>query len=70
MTWVTKVTITCDYCGKKEEFLNLLAGQAMRHLEPKGWKHYPQTGKHYCSRTCSANHRPNLNEPWEPIRTT
>lgn len=69
MSWATKATITCDFCGKLEEFLNLTSGQAMRYLEPRGWKYYEDTKKHYCSRSCSANDRTNINAPGDPIRT-
>jgi len=57
MTAIQNTTIVCDFCKKEEHFNGLTSPQALRLLEPRGWKHYIDTSKHYCSRTCSANDR-------------
>lgn len=57
MTAINNTTIICDFCYQEETFEGLTPGQTLRYLEPRGWRHYPDTKKHYCSRTCSANDR-------------
>lgn len=58
MTIYKTINVICDYCKTEENnFKGLTEGQIMRLLEPRGWKYYPDTQKHYCSRTCSANDR-------------
>jgi len=57
MTYIQNTIIVCDFCCQEEVFDGLTQGQAFRLLEPRGWKYYPDTQSHYCSRTCSANDR-------------
>jgi hypothetical protein len=70
MTVYKSLNVICDYCKKEENnFHNLTEGQILRILEPRGWKYYEDTRKHYCSRTCSANDRKRIYDNNNQIRT-
>lgn len=57
MSYTTTTILTCDFCGRQEKFEKFDIDYILFQLPMKGWKHYEDTNKQYCSRTCSANHR-------------